>query len=157
MKHPLKLSAALAVAALAATSPAYAGGLFGDGGLIRGSVGDWLDENVEGPITTPLARQATVAAGTAVGTYYGGPIGGVAGGIAGNYANDCFRGDCSRSFRAARDGGGGYPQPPAYYGYSYPAPRYQPSYGYGYNPYQTQYGYGSYAPYNPYAYQPRRY
>ncbi|CAN5126427.1 hypothetical protein BH10PSE7_BH10PSE7_44150 [soil metagenome] len=37
-------------------SLALAGGLFGEGGLIRGSVGNALDKAIEKPITTPLAQ-----------------------------------------------------------------------------------------------------
>lgn len=58
-----KLSIATTVCAAALTcttaltpGSAVAGGLFGDGGLIRGSVGDFFDEHVEKKITTPLAQ-----------------------------------------------------------------------------------------------------
>ena len=46
---------------------AEAGGLFGKGGLIRGSVGNFLDKHVEKPILTPAARGAAVAGGAALG------------------------------------------------------------------------------------------
>jgi len=36
--------------------PAMAGGLFGEGGLIRGDVGNFLDEHVEQKVTTPIAK-----------------------------------------------------------------------------------------------------
>lgn len=43
-------------AALMSTSFAHAGGLFGKGGLIRGSIGNALDKTIEKPITTPIAK-----------------------------------------------------------------------------------------------------
>ena len=82
------------------TSTANAGGFFGDGGLIRGTVGKFLDKHVENPITTPLARAGTVAAGTAIGTVAGAEvgqpaIGGMIGNQLGHCVNDIFRGgDC---------------------------------------------------------------
>lgn len=151
----LKIGAAMALLVLA--SPAHAGGLFGDGGLIRGSVGNYLDRTIENPILTPFARQATVATGTAVGAYYGGEVGAVIGGFAGHTVNDCFRGDCGRSYRAT--GGGGY-APTGNYSYGRRYPQYAPSYGsYGNNPYASPYGYG-YGGYGAsgtygYGYQPR--
>lgn len=48
------ISVALLSAAL--SQSALAGGLFGDGGLIRGDVGNFLDKHVEKPITTPIAK-----------------------------------------------------------------------------------------------------
>jgi len=35
---------------------AFAGGLFGDGGLFRGDIGRFLDTQIEKPIMTPVAR-----------------------------------------------------------------------------------------------------
>jgi hypothetical protein len=81
------------VGAIASASvPAYAGGLFGDGGVFRGTVGNWLDQHVEQPITTPLAQGAAVVGGAAVGDYYGGPAGGAAGACAGQMVNQEFAG-----------------------------------------------------------------
>lgn len=90
---------------VAATSPAHAGGLFGNGGLIRGSVGEFLDRTVENPITTPLAQGTAVAAGTAVGEYYGGPVGGMVGACVGQGVNERFAG---RRFSCAQQ----MPSPP---------------------------------------------
>lgn len=88
-----------AVGALALMSvPAAAGGLFGDGGIFRGTVGNWLDRNVENPITTPLARGAAVVGGAAVGAagaaYLGAPpqIGSAVGACAGQNINSVFAG-----------------------------------------------------------------
>jgi len=51
-------SAIFAGAVLLTATPTTAGGIFGEGGLIRGSVGEFFDKNVEKPITTPLAQAA---------------------------------------------------------------------------------------------------
>lgn len=48
--------AALMISTALVAAPASAGGLFGKGGLIRGDVGNFLDKNVEKPVTTPIAR-----------------------------------------------------------------------------------------------------
>lgn len=79
---------ALASAAFVASAPAaQAGGLFGKGGLIRGSVGAFLDKHVERPILTPVARSTTIAAGAAIGGALGGHAGAVAGAAAGEGIN----------------------------------------------------------------------
>ena len=79
--------------------PASAGGLFGDGGLIRGDVGR-IHNTVQKPLT-PIVRgtvEAATAGGAAVGGYYGGPSGAVIGGAVGNgvgrQINNCFAGHC---------------------------------------------------------------
>jgi len=85
----------------AANSFANAGGLFGEGGLIRGDVGRIMkpvQERVFTPIVRGTVTGVTTTVGTAVGTYYGGPWGGVAGGTAGvatgNWINRCAAGRC---------------------------------------------------------------
>lgn len=88
--HFIALAAACSLSLVSA--PAFAGGLFGKGGLIRGSVGGWMDKNVEHPILTPVAQGATVAGATALGTYYGGAAGGMAGACAGQNINSMFAG-----------------------------------------------------------------
>ncbi len=87
------------VAALAATAaaPADAGGLFGKGGLIRGSVGNFIAKNVQEPVLTPMARGAVVAGGAVVGaaagSYVGAPVtGGAAGAGIGQGINDLAAG-----------------------------------------------------------------
>lgn len=83
-----KILLASATVALVATAPAaQAGGLFGPGGLFRGSVGNFLDKHVEKPILTPLARGTTVAVGSAVGGYFGGNAGAAAGAAVGHGIN----------------------------------------------------------------------
>jgi hypothetical protein len=77
--------------------PAEAGGLFGEGGLFRGSVGEFLDKHVEQPILTPAARAATVAvaaaAGATAGAHLGAPEAGAALGTAvGQAINDAAAG-----------------------------------------------------------------
>lgn len=68
---------------------ASADGLFGGKrGIIRGSVGNFLDKNVEKPILTPLAQKTTVGVTTTVGTAIGGPIGGVVGEYVGETINE---------------------------------------------------------------------
>ena len=49
------LSTIIAASSLS-TNVALAGGLFGDGGLIRGDIGNFMDKNVEKPILTPIAK-----------------------------------------------------------------------------------------------------
>lgn len=99
----LILIAALS-APMATATTAYAGGLFGNGGLIRGSVGEFFDKNLEKPILTPTARAGAVAAGTALGTYGGSfvgapQIGGAIGAQIGQGINDAARGS---NFNASR-------------------------------------------------------
>lgn len=53
MKHLLLTTAMIAALS---TSPVQAGGIFGEGGIIRGTVGSFFDKNVEKPITTPIAK-----------------------------------------------------------------------------------------------------
>jgi hypothetical protein len=86
---------------LGGVAVANAGGLFGEGGVIRGSIGNAL-KPVQERVLTPVVRGAVVGAGTTVGTvaggYYGGPTGAVVGGTAGNAlghgVNNCFAGHC---------------------------------------------------------------
>lgn len=90
-----------------AIATAQAGGLFGDGGLIRGDIGRIFDKHVEKPITTPLARQGAVAAGTAAGAFLGGKAGNPAiGGMIGNQMGHCVNsifagGNCGMRGRPA--------------------------------------------------------
>jgi hypothetical protein len=91
--NPRIIIPALVAASVAGFSQAAnAGGLFGEGGLIRGDVGNFLDRNLEQPVLTPMARNtvvgATTAVGTAVGGYVGGPTGAKLGGYAGGYVGD---------------------------------------------------------------------
>lgn len=70
-------SSALASAGLVVFSggAVSAGGLCGDGGFIRGDIGTWCDENIEGPITTPVVQGAALTVTTAAGTVVGGALG----------------------------------------------------------------------------------
>ncbi|MDW9491730.1 hypothetical protein [Sinorhizobium meliloti] len=66
-----------------------AGGLFGDGGIFGGDVGEFFDRNVEEPITTPLVQGTTVGVTTAVGTVVGGALGNpVYGAFVGEYVGE---------------------------------------------------------------------
>jgi hypothetical protein len=76
----------------ASTCGAGAGGLFGDGGLIRGDVGKWMHDNVQAPVLTPIVQGAVTGTTTAAGTIVGGPIGGVVGGYVGDQINERFAG-----------------------------------------------------------------
>lgn len=87
MTTKMTLAVLLAAATIATAPTAQAGGLFGKGGIFRGSVGNFLDKHVEKPVTTPIARGATVAAGAAVGAYLGGDAGAVAGAAIGHGVN----------------------------------------------------------------------
>lgn len=60
---------------LFAGSDAFAGGLCGEGGFFRGTIGQWCDDLIEEPITTPVVRGATVVVTTGVGTVVGGALG----------------------------------------------------------------------------------
>lgn len=91
------LMTAVTVAAIATAPAAQAGGLFGSGGLIRGSIGNFLDKHVEKPILTPVARGTAVAVGTAVGTVAGAAVGApqagaVLGAGAGQFVNEAAAG-----------------------------------------------------------------
>jgi hypothetical protein len=77
----------MTLAVMAVAPAAQAGGLFGRGGLIRGSVGNFMDRHIEKPITTPLARGAVVAGGAAVGAYFAGEAGAVGGAMLGHGLN----------------------------------------------------------------------
>jgi hypothetical protein len=97
MRNLVKLLVVAAIGLGAATLPASAGGPFGKGGLIRGSVGNFIAKNVQRPVLTPLARGATVAAGTALGAaggaYVGMPATGAAvGGAVGQGVNNIAAG-----------------------------------------------------------------
>ena len=97
MKNRIKLTS-LVVAALISVSSvdAYAGGLFGEGGLIRGDVGNFLDRTVERRFTTPLAQGAVTAGATVLGCKYGGLMGCSAGNSVGQGINDAFAGGPGR-------------------------------------------------------------
>lgn len=71
MRHLL----AIFVILVATASNSVAGGLCGKKGLIRGSVGNWCDKNIEGPVTTPFARNATIVVTTTVGGIVGTALG----------------------------------------------------------------------------------
>ena len=86
MKKFVMTVAAAAIAATTMVSAANAGGLFGDGGFIRGWVGKVLDP-VENKVLTPAARGATVAAGAAVGAAVGGNAGAAVGAAIGEGIN----------------------------------------------------------------------
>jgi hypothetical protein len=97
--------AAAVSSTILAAIPANAGGLFGDGGLIKGDVGRFMEKHVQEPIATPVLRGAveygSTVGGAAVGGYYGGGAGAVAGGALGNRlgrgVNDSFAGGYGRS------------------------------------------------------------
>jgi hypothetical protein len=57
---------AILTVVLVSSTEVYAGGLFGDGGLFRGTVGNWLDKHVEEPITTPIAQGVGQVVGQAM-------------------------------------------------------------------------------------------
>jgi hypothetical protein len=84
---------ALSVTFVMAASPAVAGGLFGEGGLIRGDVGNFFDETIQEPILTPIVQGAVVAGGAAAGAAAGqwvgvpGPFGAMVGGQIGQGIN----------------------------------------------------------------------
>ncbi len=87
--------AAAAIAVAVGGASANAGGLFGEGGLIRGDIGKFMDP-IEHQVLTPMAQDATVIGSTAVGAYFGGEIGGAIGAQAGNCINQAFAGkDCA--------------------------------------------------------------
>ena len=88
----IKKCALIAMTVLATSGAACAGGLFGDGGIIRGSVGKFMDKHVEQPILTPGVRNLVVGGGTAIGGYYGGPAGAVMGGAMGHAINEAAAG-----------------------------------------------------------------
>lgn len=95
LKNTFKLVSIVGLVAGLSVSSANAGGLFGDGGLIRGDVGKILNP-IENKVLTPIAQEATVAGAAAVGTYLGGELGGVIGAQAGNCINQAFAGkDCA--------------------------------------------------------------
>lgn len=85
------------LAVLFTSGHATAGGLFGDGGLIRGDVGKFLDRTIDKPFT-PILRGAVVAGGAAVGgagaQWIGipAPIGSALGAGVGNQVNEIFAG-----------------------------------------------------------------
>ena len=99
-----KIAIGLMVAAATvsmAVSGANAGGLFGDGGLIRGDVGRIMAP-VQQHVLTPVVQGAVVGVGAAAGAvgggYVGGPtgaaVGSAAGAATGNWVNGCFAGRC---------------------------------------------------------------
>ena len=89
-KHA-SIAAAIAFA-LTASAPAQAGGLFGKKGLIRGSIGAFVEKRVN-PIVTPILRQTyTTAVGVVVGGLAGAPaISGVIGATAGHGINEAAK------------------------------------------------------------------
>jgi hypothetical protein len=107
------LAGFIAASVTAFSQTANAQGLFGNGGVFRGDVGNWIDRNVEKPYLTPLARETvvggTTAVGSAVGGYVGGPtgarVGGYVGGYVGNQINERAAGQSPPIGRPAR-----YPQ-----------------------------------------------
>jgi hypothetical protein len=129
---------------------AQAGGLFGEGGLIRGDVGRILDP-VEQQIFTPAARGAVVAGS--------GFVGGVGGTILGCPACGVYVGEQFGEAINERFAGRGNPiGRSANSGPSYQAP-YQPPQNYGYNQprYNTYYsGYNRYYPRQNYYAAPRQ-
>ncbi len=95
--HAAATAFALMAAMTANASPAAAGGVFGDGGLIRGTIGNVLDRHLEKPILTPLAKFTTVAAFGAAGAYGGAflgapELGALLGAGAGDAVNDLAAG-----------------------------------------------------------------
>ena len=98
-KYMTRKRASILLVALASTAtmaPVHAGGLFGDGGLIRGWVGDQLDP-IEREITTPMARRTVEGLGTAAGGVLGAnvgipTVGAVAGNCFGRAVNSAFAG-----------------------------------------------------------------
>ena len=100
-KSTLKLAAALIVGSIALSGGAQAGGLFGEGGIFRGTVGQVLDK-VENDVLTPVARGTAVVGGAAaggVGALATGsdPRSGVAaGGMLGQIVNEGFKGSFGR-------------------------------------------------------------
>ena len=153
MKRGAVVVAVASVAALGFTAvTADAGGLFGDGGLFRGTIGEIFDP-VEEQVLTPMAQGAAVAGGAALGAagaaYVGAPpqMGGMIGACAGQVVNEAFagqaRGACAEQM--ARDAGnqaimGAQQQAAWNLGYNQPAGG-----GNAYSP-QPYPGYGS-APY----------
>jgi hypothetical protein len=92
MNSRLIIPALIAASVVGFSHAATAGGLFGDGGLIRGDVGRFMQKNVQEPILTPMARGAvtttTAAVGGVVGGVIGGPTGATIGGLGGKYVGD---------------------------------------------------------------------
>lgn len=72
-KNLAKASVVLAIATLV-FGQAQAGGLFGDGGIFRGDVGEWLDP-VENEVLTPMVQETVEATGTVFGGVIGGAVG----------------------------------------------------------------------------------
>ena len=101
MRIPLVLASALFVTSLGAVN---AGGLCGKGGLIRGDVGRLCDEAIEKPITTPLAKKATVVTTTAVGAVVGGAFGAAVGAHVGEQINQRAAGATPAIGRPAQHG-----------------------------------------------------
>ena len=132
MTYIRNIAAAALVAALH-IGPANAGGLFGEGGLIRGDVGRALDP-VENRVLTPTARRAVEmgaatfggfaagamgappAIGSAVGRCWGRSVNSV---FAGNGAATCFGG---RAFEATRGNGPMGNRCATRWGVSFPGP-----------------------------------
>lgn len=90
MKNLLLASVAV-VGLVVAANPAYAGGLFGKGGLIRGTVGDILDTVVDKPLTPILQATVVIAGATAAATFID-PLAAPAGAALGEGINDAFAG-----------------------------------------------------------------
>jgi hypothetical protein len=86
------ITALIAASIVVVSHAANAGGLFGDGGLIGGDVGRFMQKNVQEPVLTPLVRGAVVGTTTAVGGVVGGALGGptgaTVGGLGGKYVGD---------------------------------------------------------------------
>jgi hypothetical protein len=93
MERDMRTALVVAILSSVICGSASAGGLFGDDGLIGGDVGRFLDKNLEEPVLTPWARNATEGATTAVGTVIGGPIGGAVGEYVGKAINERAAGE----------------------------------------------------------------
>jgi hypothetical protein len=97
---PTLIAAACAVGGF--SPAANAGGLFGEGGVIRGDVGTFMQKNVQEPILTPAARGAVTTTTTAVGGVVGGVIGGPTGATIGGFGGKQVGDEINR--RAAGQG-----------------------------------------------------
>lgn len=88
----MKLLLASVTTILLSASASFAGGLFGEGGLIRGDIGELMDP-IENTILTPLAQESVNAGAAAIGGYFGGEVGATIGAtVVGPTINDAFGG-----------------------------------------------------------------
>ena len=86
---------------MAANSYGSAGGLFGEGGVIRGDVGRAMQPFQQRVLTPAIRKEVenqAAAAGAYGGGYVAGPYGAVGGAIVGRstgrWVNNCFAGRC---------------------------------------------------------------